>query len=174
MSSAQSVIQPGIRGFLIVLTVLLFGVPGNFMAHARSVARALENPAIRQFTDPAQAAFDPSWSALVYCETAGFTILAIVSFLVLWPLFFIRHRFFRPAFALVAIAVSSLLIGRAVLATAIPSVAPAYRSSILAQTALWLPVSLVLTVYVIRSRRAQLTFRHRLMLYPMFPFFTRT
>ena len=110
----------------------------------------------------------------IFSETTGFMFLAFVSFLVLWPLFFLRHRFFRPAFALIAVAVASLLTVRATLAGIIPTVAQPHRASIYSHTAFWLPVSLAFAVYVIRSRRAQLTFRHRLLFYPAFPFFTRT
>jgi hypothetical protein len=91
----------------------------------------------------------------------------------LWPLFFLRHRFFPSFFAFDCVAVSTLLIFRVTLATIIPTVAQAHRNSIYLQTALWLPVCVALAVYVIRSRRSQITFQRRLAFYPAFPFFTR-
>lgn len=170
----ESITEPGIRGWLIVLTVFLFGSPGNFMAHAHSIAREFDSPMVRQFTDASDPSFDPRWPMFIFSETTAFIILACVSFLVLWPLFFLRHRLFRSAFAVVAVAVASLLTVRAGLAAIVPTVAQPHQASIYLQTALWVPVSLALAVYILRSRRSQLTFRHRLLFYPVFPFFTRT
>jgi hypothetical protein len=167
-------IEPGIRGWLIVLTIFLFVVPGNLMAHAVSAAREFDSPVVRQFTDPAHPTYDPRWSAFIFSETAAFSILAGVSMLVLWPLFFLRHRFFPFAFGVIALCVEALLLTRAGLAANIPTVASPHRASIYSQTAIWVPLSLILATYVIRSRRAQITFRRRLMFYPAFPFFTRT
>lgn len=172
--SQPPITEPGIRGWLIVLTILLFGSPGNFIAHAEVIARDFEKPIVRQFTNPSSPLFDAHWQMYVFSETTGFLILGYVSMLILWPLFCLRHHLFRFAFAFVALGVASLLVLRAALASLIPTIVQPNRFSIYTQTAFWLPVSLALAVYVIRSRRAQLTFRRRLLFYPAFPFFIRT
>ena len=173
MSEAR-ITEPGIRGWLIVMTVFLFVVPGNIISHAHRSARDFDSPIVRQFVDPTHPTFDARWSAFIFSETTAFAILAFVSYFVLWPLFFLRHRSFPVAFASVAVAVASLLAVRLWLASTIPTVAQPHCASIFSQTALWFPVSIALAIYVVRSQRAQLTFRRRLMFYPVFPFFIRT
>lgn len=167
------VIEPGIRGWLVVVTIILFGLPGNFMAHGFEFARKLEDPVVLQFTDSLNSSFDPRWRMLVFSETAGFLIVAFLSILTLWPLFFLRHRFFPHTFACMGVVVAALLSFRAILAFIIPTMADAYRAAIYLQTALWLPVAVAVSFYIVRSRRAHVTFRHRLLPYPVFPFFTR-
>lgn len=166
-------VTPGIRGWLILLVFLLFGAPSNFITHARFVAREFDKPMVLQFTDPSSPTYDARWPLFIDSETTVFSALAFVVFFVLWPLFFFRHRFFPGAFAIVSVLVAGLLAFRVVLAASIPTIAPPHRQTIYGQTALWLPISLSRAAYAVRSRRARITFRHRLMLYPVFPFFTR-
>ena len=169
----ETITEPGIRGWLIVLTIFLFVSPGNFIAHAYHIGSEFNSPVVRQFTDPTSPTFDSRWPMFIFSETYGFTILGGVSLFLLWPLFLLRHQFFRFAFAIVCVAVATLLIYRATLAAIVPTVAQAHRASVYSQTFLWFPVCLALAVYVLRSRRSQITFHRRLAFYPVFPFFTR-
>ena len=171
--SKDTIIEPGIRGWLIILTIFMFAAPGNFMAHAVHIASEFDSPVVRQLTDPASPAYDSRWAMFIFSESSGFSILGAVSILLVWPLFFLRHRLFRLVFAFDCAAVATLLIFRATLAGIIPTVAQAHRSSIYFQTAIWLPVSIALAIYIIRSRRSQITFTRHIMPYPAFPFFTR-
>jgi hypothetical protein len=171
--SKEPIIEPGIRGWLLVLTILLFVGPLQFMNYAHANARALDIPGVRSLTNPGHAAYDAQWAMLIFSETTGFQMLAMVPVLLLWPLFFLRHRFFRPVFAFVVTAVGAFFVFRAGLVAAIPAINQAYRSSIYLHTAVGLLVCVALVVYVLRSRRARLTFRYRLLFYPVFPFFIR-
>lgn len=171
--SEEPITEPGIRGWLIIVTIFLFASPRNMISHASRFSKEFDNPLVRQFTDPASPAFDERWPVLIFLETGGFYLIAAVSMLVLWPLFVLRHRSFTAAFAFVSVIVACLILTRAGLATAIPTIASPHRTSIYSQTALSLPASLAGAIYIMRSRRAHLTFRRRLLFHPVFPFFTR-
>lgn len=73
--SKEPIIEAGIRGWLIVLTVFLFGSPGNFLAHAHSVAREFDSPMVRQFTDLSHPSFDMRWTMFIFSEATGFAVL---------------------------------------------------------------------------------------------------
>jgi hypothetical protein len=171
--SKETTIEPGIRGWLIILTIIMFAAPGNFMAHAVHIASEFDSPVVSQFIDPSSPTYDSRWAMFIFSESSGFAILGAVSIFLIWPLFFLRHRLFRLAFAFDCVAVAALLVFRATLAAIIPTVAQAHRSSIFFQTVIWLPVSVALAIYVIRSRRSQITFKRQIIPYPAFPFFTR-
>lgn len=172
MTDPKSMLSPGIRGWLILVAVLLFGAPGNFLSHAHSSAKQLDAPIVHALTDPTSSTYDARWVSLVHAETTCFSILGCFGMLVLWPLFLFKHRYFPVTYVGALLLVASLLATRAVLVAVIPTVAE-LRPTTYTQAALWIPVTLALAVYVVRSRRSHITFRHRLMFYPVFPFFTR-
>ncbi len=171
--SKDTITEPGIRGWLIVVMIMLVFSPGDFLAHSFHLQSEFDSPVVRQLTDPSSPLYDARWPIFIFTETFAFSILGAVSFFLVWPLFILRHRFFRIAFAVDCAAVGTLLIFRAMLVAIIPSVAQELRSSIYLEAAIWLPVSIALGVYIIRSRRSQITFTRRLVPYPAFPFFTR-
>jgi hypothetical protein len=98
--SKDTTIKPGIRGWLIVATIFLFGSPGNFVTHSIHLQSEFDSPVVRQFTDPSSPEYDARWPIFIFTESHGFFILGAVSVFLVWPLFLLRHRFFRFAFAL--------------------------------------------------------------------------
>jgi hypothetical protein len=172
VNKSAPIVTPGIREWLIVVVIFLFIVPGNLLAYSQSAAHQLDAPVVHRLTNPSDALYDVRWVCLVNTETTCFAILAYVGMLFLWPLFFLRHHFFPSAFACASLTVAALLAARGVLATAILSNTP-LQGAIYTQAAIGIPIAIALAIYVVRSRRALVTFSRHVLFYPAFPFFTR-
>jgi len=170
----SSTLKPGLRGWLIVLGIMLFGVAGNFWAYAIFMQREFTPSVIQPFIEVGSSEYDPRWLWFLFIEGPAFKVIALLVYLVLLPLYFLKHRFFRPMFFLISTLIALLIIGRVVLSLLIPTVAPAHRSAILFQAAFWGSIFLFWILYMIRSVRVSITFRRRILLSPVFPFFTTT
>lgn len=110
---------------------------------------------------------------LFHVQTKGFGGVAIACIFLLWPLFFLRHRYFPVAFAFVAMATVTLLLFRLWLIVTIPAIQEEMRGPFYGQTAIWGAFALVLGIYMLRSRRAMITFCRKLVFFPVYPFVGR-
>src|SRR5215210_3832738 len=83
-------ITPGVRGWLILLAVLVVVAPGNMVAYALSAEREFDSPIVRAFCDRSSAVYDARWAAFFLAETKGFQIVGGLIMLVLWPLLLLK------------------------------------------------------------------------------------